>query len=154
MNYYQANPACNCGRCRTRGLMGPAVLITLGLLFLLANTTDYAFHRTWPILLIVIGGIQIFRYVIPDQGHISSQGYAVYGVPYPPPGPYGYQPYPGGYDNGPVGAQPASSGVTPEVAHEATSGATSNVTSNVTPQPSAEGGWGDAAIRGEEERHD
>src|ERR1700676_4314953 len=81
MKYYQSNPACSCSLCRTRGLMGPAVLVTLGLLFLLANMVDYPFERTWPILLIVIGAIKVVRYVIPDSGHINPQ------YPYPPP-PY------------------------------------------------------------------
>jgi len=79
MNYYQPNPACRCGRCSTRGLMGPAVLVTLGLLFLAGNMTHYGFERTWPIVLIVIGAIKVIRYVIPDE-HINPG-------PYPPP-PY------------------------------------------------------------------
>ena len=69
MRYYQPNPACTCGRCSARGLMGPAVLITLGVLFLLANAYDYPFERTWPIILIVIGAVKVVRYVIPDSGH-------------------------------------------------------------------------------------
>jgi hypothetical protein len=92
MGYYQPNPACSCGRCTTRGLMGPAVLVTLGLLFLLANVTDYPFERTWPVLLIVIGAIKVVRYVIPDSGHVNpGQQYPgqypppPYGGPYPPP---------------------------------------------------------------------
>jgi len=75
MSYYQANPACHCGRCRTRGLMGPAVLITLGLLFLLAKLSDYPFHRTWPILLIVMGAIELLRYRISDSGHLNPGEY-------------------------------------------------------------------------------
>ena len=75
MRYYQPNPACSCGRCSTRGLMGPAVLVTLGVLFLLANTSDYPFERTWPILLIVIGAIKVVRYVMPDSGHFNPGQY-------------------------------------------------------------------------------
>jgi hypothetical protein len=82
MRYYQPNPACSCSRCSTRSLMGPAVLITLGLLFLLANMTDYPFERTWPILLIVIGAVKVVRYVIPDDGHLNPGQY---------PPPYGGQ---------------------------------------------------------------
>ncbi len=83
MRYYQPNPACGCGRCSTRGLMGPAVLVTLGLLFLLANMSDYPFERTWPILLIVIGAIKVVRYMIPDSGHFNPGQYPP--PPYPPP---------------------------------------------------------------------
>jgi hypothetical protein len=87
--------------------MGPAVLVTLGLLFLLGNMTDYTFDRTWPILLIVIGAIKVARYVMPDREHINPG-------PYPPP-PY-QAPYAGsaanaagqsgGMANGPVVTPP------------------------------------------------
>jgi hypothetical protein len=60
--------------------MWPAVLVTLGLLFLVANTSNYPFERTWPILLIVIGAIKVVQYVIPDDGHIPPGQY--------PPPPY------------------------------------------------------------------
>jgi hypothetical protein len=67
--------------------MGPAVLVTLGVLFLMANTSNYPFERTWPILLIVIGAIKVVRYVIPDSGHINAGQYPPppYAGPYPPP---------------------------------------------------------------------
>jgi hypothetical protein len=67
--------------------MSPAVLVTLGLLFLLANMADYPFERTWPILLIVIGAIKVARYVIPESGHINPGQY-------PPPPQYQATPYP------------------------------------------------------------
>jgi Domain of unknown function (DUF5668) len=104
MRYYQPNPACGCGRCSTRGLMGPAVLVTLGLLFLLANMSDYPFHRTWPILLIVMGAIKVVCYVIPDSGHINPGQFPPpsNAVQYPPP------PYQGGaYATGAQNAGPA-----------------------------------------------
>jgi len=94
MKYYQPNPACNCGRCSTRGLMGPAVLITLGLLFLLANMPGYPFARTWPILLIVIGAIKVARYVMPNGSHWNPGQYEnPYAGPYVPPGTYPPPPY-------------------------------------------------------------
>lgn len=34
---------------------GPVTLITLGLLFAADHFTQYSFHQTWPILLIVFG---------------------------------------------------------------------------------------------------
>lgn len=43
--------------CGHRGLMGPAVLITLGVQFLLSNLEVISFGRTLPVLLIVIGVI-------------------------------------------------------------------------------------------------
>ena len=33
MDAYVSNRSCYCSRCRTRGYMGPVVLITLGVLF-------------------------------------------------------------------------------------------------------------------------
>jgi hypothetical protein len=42
-----------------RMLMGPAVLLTLGTLFLLERMHGPGFHRTWPILLLVIGVIKL-----------------------------------------------------------------------------------------------
>ena len=38
-----------------RAIRGPVTLITLGTLFVLNNFTEYGFHQTWPILLIVFG---------------------------------------------------------------------------------------------------
>ena len=87
MRYY-SNPACRCARCSTRGLMGPAVLVTLGLLFLLSNMSDWQFERTWPILLIVIGAVKVLRYVVPDTGHWNPGQYA------PPYAQYPYGQYP------------------------------------------------------------
>ncbi|MDR3762595.1 MAG: DUF5668 domain-containing protein [Acidobacteriota bacterium] len=98
MRYYVPNPACSCGRCATRGLMGPAVLITLGLLFLLSNVSDWSFHRTWPILLIVIGLVKVVRYVVSDDAHLNPGQY---------PPPYGYGPVPPPYV-APGAAQPAA----------------------------------------------
>ena len=57
MNGYQ----CNCGRCRSRGIMGPAVLVTLGILMLLSEFGTVRFHYTWPVLLIVIGLVNVTR---------------------------------------------------------------------------------------------
>lgn len=111
MRYYQPNPACGCARCSTRGLMGPAVLITLGLLFLAANYTEWSFERTWPILLIVIGLIKVVRYLIGDSGHVNPGQFVPYGTPYGQyPPPYaGYQ-----APVAPAAAQAAPAQMSPE----------------------------------------
>ncbi len=115
MRYYQPNPACSCGRCSTRGLMGPAVLVTLGVLFLLANSSGYPFERTWPILLIVIGAIKVVRYVLPDSGHFNPGQYPPpYTGQYPPP-PY----QPGVYAAAQQAAPVAEPAVTPPPAPHA-----------------------------------
>jgi hypothetical protein len=38
-----------------RAIRWPVTLLTLGTLFALNNFTDYGFHQTWPVLLIVFG---------------------------------------------------------------------------------------------------
>jgi Domain of unknown function (DUF5668)/B-box zinc finger len=49
------------GRSCRRGLMGPAVLLTLGVQFLLDSMGVIRFGRTLPLLLIVIGLVKIFQ---------------------------------------------------------------------------------------------
>jgi hypothetical protein len=55
-----------------RGLMGPIVLITVGVLFLLGTYTRYGFWELWPILLIVIGGVLVGQSLVSREGHIGS----------------------------------------------------------------------------------
>lgn len=71
---------CGCRRCTIRCLMGPAILITIGVLFLLDQMRgDYfSIHNTFPIILIVIGAISLATSLAPMDGHIS-------GVPPAPP---------------------------------------------------------------------
>lgn len=102
---YRYNPSCGCARCRAHGYMGPAVLITLGVLFLLAQVSSHYwldFDRTWPALLIVIGLMLFLRHSAPIDGHIPRE----YGAM--PPANVGYVQPP--YGQAPV-APPASSPV-------------------------------------------
>ncbi len=47
---------------RRPGLMGPAILITIGSLFLLERWRyEYGFHNLWPVILIVIGLVRLFE---------------------------------------------------------------------------------------------
>ena len=73
---------CPCRRCTIRGLMGPAIVITVGVLFLLDQMRGgyFDFNRTFPIILIVIGAISLASSVASTEGHISGP------VPPPPPG--------------------------------------------------------------------
>jgi hypothetical protein len=72
MDNYQSNQTCcYCMRCRTRGLMGPVVLVTLGVLFLLSEFHVASFHRTWPILLIMIGLVKVLGGNLDNTGHID-----------------------------------------------------------------------------------
>lgn len=65
---------CRCQSCTIRGMMGPAILITLGLLFLLHQVQGgrFDFGNTWPVLLMVIGLLLLASSVAPRDGHIEA----------------------------------------------------------------------------------
>jgi hypothetical protein len=65
---------CTCRRCTIRGLMGPAVIITVGVLFLLDQMRGgyLSFANTYPVILIVIGAISLAAAAAPADGHISG----------------------------------------------------------------------------------
>jgi hypothetical protein len=72
MNGYQYNRACRCTRCRSRGILWPVLLITLGVLFLLDNlgARGLGFEHTWPVILLVIGGVKLLQTNAPTTDHI------------------------------------------------------------------------------------
>jgi len=65
---------CACRSCTIRSLMGPAVIITLGLLFLFSEMRGgyLDFSNTWPVLLVVIGAILLASSLAPKDGHVSG----------------------------------------------------------------------------------
>ena len=65
---------CACRRCTIRGLMGPAVIIAVGVLFLLDQMRggDFSFANTYPVILIVIGAISLAAAASPADEHISG----------------------------------------------------------------------------------
>ena len=65
---------CRCARCTIRSLMGPAVVITIGVLFLLQETRggSYGFDNTYPFILVVIGAILLASSLAPSEGHIAE----------------------------------------------------------------------------------
>jgi hypothetical protein len=84
---------CNCQRCTIRGLMGPVVVVTVGVLFLLAEMRGgfFDFGNTYPVILIVIGIISLASAMASGEGHVSSSTAPVpptappsHGVPAPP----------------------------------------------------------------------
>ena len=83
-DYYVRNRACGCMRCASRSLMGPAVLITIGALFLLDHLGIWSFCRGIPILLIVIGLVQVAQRSMPSSGHIQPPPYYPPGASVPP----------------------------------------------------------------------
>jgi hypothetical protein len=73
---------CNCARCRSRGVLGPVVLVTLGVLFLLSEFWHLPFE--WPVLLIVIGLLKVWQSTTSTEGH---QAYVAMQQPPIPPAP-------------------------------------------------------------------
>jgi hypothetical protein len=107
---YRYNNDCSCPRCQAHGYTGPAILITIGVLFLLDQIGRAGwmhFHYTWPAILIVIGVIKLLEYGASMEGHIQRQ----YRYPQPQPVPPGAQGYAGYPPQPPV--------VTPAPAHPA-----------------------------------
>lgn len=68
--------------------MGPAIVITIGFLFLLDQMRGeyFSFSNTWPVILLVIGLIQLACAIASSEGHISgSNPPAAPGTMPPPP---------------------------------------------------------------------
>jgi len=63
---------CQCARCRTRRMMGPALVFIIGVLFLLDNLSAVNFGRTWPIILLVIGGVKLLQGSASIEGHVVT----------------------------------------------------------------------------------
>jgi hypothetical protein len=81
---YRYNRRCACDRCKSHALMAPAILVTLGILFLLEEFGSWrlGFDHTWPLILIVIGGVILAKRNASMSGHIDpAQEY----VPMQPP---------------------------------------------------------------------
>jgi len=79
---------CNCRSCTIRSLTAPAVVITVGLLFMLdrLNGGHFDFSNTWPVILVVIGLLQLASAFAPRDGHMEAQtSTAMPGVPPSPP---------------------------------------------------------------------
>jgi hypothetical protein len=78
---------CQCQRCRTRRIMGPAILVTLGVLFLLDTAGRVGFHRTWPAILLVIGVVKLMQSNASSEGHTGPMPPVIGGIPPAPPTP-------------------------------------------------------------------
>jgi TM2 domain-containing membrane protein YozV len=81
----EADGRCVCDRCKMRCIMWPAIMVTLGVLFLIDNLHGPEFERTWPLILLVIGGVKLLQSNASEAGHIG-------GPPLPPPPPAGAAP--------------------------------------------------------------
>jgi hypothetical protein len=65
---------CRCPRCTIRALLGPAVIVTVGVLFLLQQARGgyFDFGNTYPVILVVIGAILLASSLAPMEGHVPS----------------------------------------------------------------------------------
>ena len=84
MNGYVVNRTCPCARCRVRGLMGAAILVTLGILGLIHTMTRFDFIQVLPVLLIVIGLMLFAGRSASTEGHIQPPRATVPFAPAPP----------------------------------------------------------------------
>jgi hypothetical protein len=79
-------------------MMGPAILITLGVLFLLHQMHGgmFDFGNTWPVLLMIIGILLLASSLAPRDGHVEPVRPAAAPPPaVPPPVPPPQTPYSG-----------------------------------------------------------
>jgi hypothetical protein len=83
---YIRNKSCPCVRCRAQSLMGAAVLITLGVLFLLESYRLVPFDRSFPVLLLVIGCVLLVSRTGSTEGHVNP-GWSAGALPPTPPAP-------------------------------------------------------------------
>jgi len=76
---------CQCANCRARRLMGPAMIVTIGVLFLLENLRVANFGHTWPVILLVVGAVKLLQGSASTEGHVATLAPAAYpGGPIPP----------------------------------------------------------------------
>lgn len=122
MTPYIRNRNCQCVRCRAHGLMGAAVLITLGVLFLMDSYNIFRFDQGLPALLLVIGCVLLISRTGSTEGHIQP-GWIQPTIAQPPAQPWPTtttaappppsQQWPSGADNAPSSSDQNDSQVKP-----------------------------------------
>ena len=68
----QMRVRCSCARCRMHGLMGPVIIITIGVIFLLSEYTRYGIGHLWPLILIIVGVFRLAKSMVSNEGHTGS----------------------------------------------------------------------------------
>jgi hypothetical protein len=82
-NWERTNQTCICGRCRTRWLMGPVMVLTTGVLLLLASLDVASIDRTWPAWLLAVGVVKLLQSTASGSGHVGPMPPGT--PPSPPP---------------------------------------------------------------------
>jgi hypothetical protein len=70
-NYERSRRICICGRCSTRWLMGPAMVLTTGFLFLFHSMNIANLDRTWPAWILVVGIVKLLQSSASSTGHVG-----------------------------------------------------------------------------------
>ncbi len=83
-NWERSHRICGCGRCSTRWLMGPAMVLTTGFLFLFHTMNIADLDRTWPAWILVCGIVKLLQSSASSTGHVGPL----------PPGPAAAPPSP------------------------------------------------------------
>ncbi len=96
MPTYAYNKQCTCQRCKTHGLMGPAMIITAGALWLLDSNSWVYFDQSWPVFMLVVGAVILISRTSSVEGHVPSQWTAP-ATPQPYPAQYAPQYQPGAW---------------------------------------------------------
>jgi TM2 domain-containing membrane protein YozV len=66
-----ARSYCQCQRCKTCGLMGPAAAATFGVLLILQGLHVARFGRLLPLVLIVLGAVRLVQMSASGEGHVD-----------------------------------------------------------------------------------
>jgi len=70
-NWERSHRICGCGRCSTRWLMGPAMVLTTGFLFLFHSMNIADLDRTWPAWILVVGIVKLLQSSASSAGHVG-----------------------------------------------------------------------------------
>jgi len=84
-NWERSTNGCLCAHCRTRGLMGPVMVLTTGVLLLLHTLRVVDLDRTWPAWLLAAGVVKLMQSHASMEGHIERTYPAM--PPISPPAP-------------------------------------------------------------------
>jgi hypothetical protein len=84
-HYERSRRICGCGRCSTRWLMGPAMVLTTGVLFMFHTMNIADLDRTWPAWLLVVGIVKLVQSSASSTGHVGPLPPAPPAAAPPPP---------------------------------------------------------------------
>ncbi len=80
-----SSTACSCQRCRAQCLMGPAILVAVGVIGLIDSFRHVGFFAYVGGILLVVGGVKLFRDGASSEGHRNLAGPGPTGGTVPPP---------------------------------------------------------------------